>query len=110
MAESTLEQLKKQKQDLLEQVAETQAKIDERLSETIVRCGGCKQAFEVRELEYVQTHWYERPHGCMGGDNWWEGEGQWVCPHCGSTNRLYHKPDIVALKKLFKSVRDTYDK
>jgi hypothetical protein len=37
---------------------------------------------QIRSLTYIQTHWYETPYGCTGGDLWREGEGQFDCPKC----------------------------
>ena len=76
---------------------------------TSVRGKGCGMAFPISELDYIQTLWYTRPHGCMGGDYWNHGEGQFVCPSCGRMNRLYDRPDIEKLKHLFKSTTDRYD-
>lgn len=70
---------------------------------------GCGAWTPIRNLVYVQTHWYTHPHGCTGGDYWNEGEGQWKCPKCGHVNRLHESPEIEALKPYFKGVFDTYD-
>ena len=86
------------------------------LSQTSVLCTnsvygkGCGKETEIRDLVYIQTHWYVPPSGCTGGDYWNEGEGQFACPHCGRLNRLYDRPKIQELKYLFKSVEDFYDK
>ena len=81
---------------------------DNILSETLVECTnsvlgyGCGQKSMVKDLTYIQTHWYVRPSGCTGGDYWNQGEGQFDCLHCGIRNRLYDKPKIEELKYLFK--------
>jgi Zn ribbon nucleic-acid-binding protein len=79
------------------------------LSRTTITCGN-GHPYEIRELEYLQTHWYVSPHGCTGGDYWNKGEGQYECPTCKEIWRLHNKPEIEALKHLFKSTKDTYDK
>lgn len=108
MTEKTIQDLRNEKAVLLKQVAELDAKINRRLSQTVVKCSNkeCSRGYEIRELVYRQTYWYEEPHGCTGGDTWRMNEGQWECPSCKTIMRLYDKPDIVALKHLFKSVED----
>ena len=101
-------ELKAERVALLAKVKSTDEAIAAKLSHTLVRCGQCRIGHEVRELIYLQTHWYESPHGCSGGDTWHAGEGQWACPDCGHTNRLYDNPDVTALKPLFKLVNDKY--
>jgi hypothetical protein len=84
---------------------------DDLLSMTTVECvrRDCGLQFWVRDLTYIQTHWYVSPHGCTGGDYWNEGEGQWRCK-CGHINRLYNKPEIQKLKRLFRDVENSYDR
>jgi len=88
---------------------------EELLSHTPVSCTpnnhgrGCGESFEVRDLVYIQTHWYERPHGCSGGDTWHQGEGNFICPKCGHRNRLYDRPEIAALKLHFNSVKNEHE-
>ena len=95
-----------------ERLDEITRQIDERKSQTIVRCPNkdCLRGYEVRELDYIQTHWYVEPSGCTGGDYWNKGEGRWRCPVCGAVTRLYNKPDISELKPYFKSIVDDYGK
>jgi len=87
---------------------------DDRLARTLIRCmssvlgEGCGKRTQIRKLEYIQTHWYESPYGCNGGDLWHEDEGQFDCPKCGVRNRLYDRPEIEKLKHLFNGVRKTY--
>ena len=78
------------------------------LAKTWVTCWFCGLHHMVGGLTYVQTHWYVRPYGCTDGDYWKQGEGQWDCPACGNNNRLYDKPGIVVLKRLFAKVIDCY--
>lgn len=112
----SLDTLRERLKEAKSLVEEIQAQINDKLSRTLVRCEGggrqkgCGLGFEVRELDYIQTFWYESPHGCMGGDTWHMGEGKWVCPKCFAENRLYDKPEINALKSLFKSVKESHEK
>lgn len=80
-----------------------------------VRCLGwtvghpsCGSLLSVKNLVYIQTHWYTEPYGCVSGDYWNEGEGQFVCSKCERLNRLYERPKVQAMKKLFKEVKDEY--
>ncbi len=41
----------------------------------LINCIHCDQRTQLGSLIYIQTHWYEEPHGCTGGDWWHEGEG-----------------------------------
>lgn len=112
----TLDELTAARSAKQAEIAELTARIDALRKQTLVKCSnnnygkGCGQALEIGELEYLQTHWYESPHGCMGGDTWHSDEGQFDCPHCGHRNRLYNRPEIEKLKHLFASVKDVYDK
>lgn len=85
------------------------------LSRTKVRCTttysrkGCGKEAEIRDLVYIQTHWYVPPSGCSDGDYWRSGEGQYECPHCGHLNRLHDRPEIVSLSSMFRGITDTHD-
>lgn len=75
-----------------------------------ITCGKCNRRSQLRTLIYIQDHWYTSPSGCIGGDYWNLGEGQFVCPKCGIRNRMIHKygEKFVSLKSAFKGVRDKY--
>lgn len=104
------------------QVSEAKAILAERekaekkaISETLVQCTtqvatgkGCGAWHPIKELTYIQTHWYNEPYGCTGGDNWYAGEGQWRCPSCGHLNRLYVTPEVEAMKAQFARIENTY--
>jgi hypothetical protein len=114
LMELTQEELADKRKAVQEELSKYDAEIKRRKSLTLVRCEntvaygkGCGAGFEIRDLEYIQTYWYEPPSGCSDGDNWWQGEGQWKCPSCGHTNRLYDKPDVTKLKSLFKNTVDS---
>ena len=104
----SLAELEKKKKELTEALTEIDDKIKYIQRRTMVRCEsnnlgkGCMTGFRIRELTYIQTHWYEEPYGCTGGDCWHESEGQWICPKCGHRNRLFDEPDIEKMKYLFK--------
>jgi len=115
MSEDTLESLAKERFAALAVLDDIDARISTNKSLTLVRCeknvngDGCGQGFEVRELEYIQTHWYVPPRGCTEGGYWKPGEGNWRCPKCGHLNRLYDKPDVESIKHLFLKVVGVYD-
>lgn len=81
-----------------------------------ITCACCGRKTQLSKLTLLQTHWYESPYSCTGGDYWHRGERQYVCPKCGETNRgLDHKwhacnPAIERLAAYFGSREDVYDK
>lgn len=81
---------------------------DANVKRTSILCKFCKNKSHIRSVIYIQTHWYVRPYGCTEGDYWKSGEGNWDCLVCGRRNRLFDKPEIVAMKRLFASVRECY--
>lgn len=112
----TLDELRARLGSVKEEENLIQDFIDQKLKKTLVQCTdnnhgkGCGMALKVGELTYIQTHWYESPHGCTGGDIWHQGEGQFFCPHCNHRNRLYDRPEIEKLKHLFKDSVDEHSK
>lgn len=114
MGEDSLKGLLDRKAELEAAASAVEEKIGEKLSRTLVRCStdsygkGCGMGYEVRELTYIQTHWYVSPGGCTEGDYWRQGEGQWACLNCKKRNRLYDKPEIENLKRFFLKVIDEH--
>lgn len=107
----TLTDLTEEQKRNAEEAHRIAKEIDAKLKKTLVRCEpawGCGMGYEIQELTYIQTKWYTPPSGCMGGDYWNNGEGQWKCPNCGKINRLYNKPEIMKLKHLFGKTEDAY--
>lgn len=110
----TLENLQQEQATILSQLAVVDTKIKEKKKQTLVQCTnnchgkGCGMGYQINNLTYIQTHWYETPSGCTGGDMWHQGEGKFICPSCGHKNRLYDRPEIEELKPLFKDVVDEY--
>ena len=78
------------------------------LSETAIQCSNCRIQSAIKDMTYIQTHWYTSPTGCNEGDYWNQGEGRCECPSCGCVMRLYEHPELEALKSLFKEIKDTY--
>jgi hypothetical protein len=82
-----------------------------------IQCCACHAKFPIATQEYIQTHWYTRPHGCTEGDYWNRGEANWICPGCGYRMRFdaspnkydwMYRPELVALKPLFAKVHACY--
>lgn len=108
--EEDLEELTKEKSELEQQLKQLHTKIDKQLTRTKLICDSCQKQFEINELIWIQTHWYEHPRGCTEGDTWHEGEGQWKCPECDHKHRLYNKPEISKLRRYFKSEEKVYER
>lgn len=120
LGETPLDQLVLELREKLAAIDEKRDELTARLSDAVaqtrVKClancygKGCGQTSAIRDLVYLQTHWYVPPSGCSDGDYWRQGEGMYECLHCGHMNRLYERADIEALKHLFRGVVDTYDR
>lgn len=95
---------------------EAQAYLDSIHAQALIKCCKCEATYPIATQEYIQTYWYTEPRGCTGGDYWNIGESNWECPGCGYKNRFdakadkgyldFYRPEIVALKSMFKSVRE----
>ena len=98
-----------------EQIQKLLDKKSDILSKTLVKCEsnvygkGCGKKTQIKNLTFIQTHWYEEPWGCNGGADWNPGEGQFICPKCGHKNRLYDRPRIQDLKYSFGKIENQYD-
>ena len=113
----TLKQLKNQQKQLTQQLEALNVLIKKKEAlQTLVTCEsnnhgqGCGKRFSIKNITYIQTHWYVEPHGCTGGDYWNEGEGNWICPKCKHRNRLYMYKDIEAKKHLFKEIQKEHER
>lgn len=115
MKTKTTEELKEQLNVLSEKSNKILSELRKRDGNTLIQCiattpygKGCGSAFKVKDIVLIQTHWYEPPYSCSGGDAWYRGERQFECPSCGLRNRLYNRPDVDKLKGLFKETIDEY--
>lgn len=61
--------------------------VHESKPKTKFKCG-CGKQHMLKDCIGIQTHWYTRPHGCIGGDYWNRGEFQIVCPKTDHKNRI----------------------
>ncbi len=97
-------------------IAEHSKSIEDAKRNSLVQCTtqfatgkGCGAFLTIKDLTYIQTHWYVKPYGCTGGDYYRPGEGQFKCPHCGHINRLYVSPEVEAMKPYFKDIEQKYE-
>lgn len=78
------------------------------LKKTKISCGNCDAESMIKDVTYIQPHWYEPPHGCMGGDTWHESESYALlrCPHCKAILQITAetRPELMALKYSFKEI------
>jgi hypothetical protein len=111
---------------LEKEILKLQAELEKAKKHVLILCFWCGKRTKVKNLTFIQTHWYEEPWGCTGGDNWNPGEGKYICPKCGQENRLIEKrtwaykgqPPLeiiqretekaLSLKHHFKEIKDTY--
>jgi hypothetical protein len=101
---SKLKEIEKKIAVLYKERAKLNKEREEALSRKLITCSGCGKKTQVGKLAYIQTQWYTTPYGCMGGDYWNDGEGQFICPKCYHLNRLYNRKDVQKLKYSFKEV------
>lgn len=78
--ELELKELKLKEQKLLEKLSKQKAN-------KTFKCG-CGKLHKIKDCIAIQTHWYESPHGCTGGDTWHTGEIQIICPITDNKNRI----------------------
>ena len=120
--------LEQQFEKLGEETRKIHQKIKKRNKKRTIKCVSCDKAHEIGDLTAIQTHWYEEPSGCTDGDQWHEGELQFVCPETEIRNRLLFNNFDVSYeerklyknnpgdqfksmyKELFKEVKDCYEK
>jgi len=76
-----LEQVREEERSILGQ-------IDIMNKNKTIECAACGQSYRIGDLTAVQKYWYEEPSGCTGGDQWHEGELQFICPGDDVVNRL----------------------
>lgn len=63
-----------------------------------IKCKKCGRKSQIKSLKYSEIFYYEKPHGCIGGDNWYSSGIYLECPKCGNTTKL-HKPSNLASEK-----------
>lgn len=63
---------------------------------TIFTCGSCKKRVPFARCDFIQEHWYERPHSCNEGGSWNNSEVGFchiLCPLCLEENYIYTHTD-----------------
>lgn len=105
---TNLTNLLKKKQEIIDELKNVEKEIKTEQSKTVVKCSFCNVEYMVCNLIYIRTHWYTPPSGCIAGDYWNEGDGEFKCLSCNRINRL---PSIIKeLQYRFKRIEDTYVK
>lgn len=94
-----------------QQLNEAHLQLRDAIGNSFLTCRSCGKKSKVSSITLIQTHWYERPYSCMGGDRWHAGEKQYNCPKCGHRNRDYNHPEFKEASKCedaFKNVEQEY--
>lgn len=104
-----IDKLIKETSGVLQALQEDRAEIVKR---TKISCGNCDQESMIKDIVYIQPHWYESPHGCTGGDTWHEDKDYALmrCPHCKSILQItsHQNADLMALKYSFKEIENQH--
>lgn len=86
----TIEKLKHEQQVLISKASALKDAINALIKKKYFTCPNaeCGAKTPIGELTYRQTHWYERPYSCSGGDCYHESYGEIKCPKCGRIEQL----------------------
>lgn len=103
---ATTKQLQDRLSELAAEAEQVRNELEREGTNKYARCATCSTRTKVGRLVYIQTHLRMDPY--EGGGYWKRGEGQFDCPKCGTRNRLYDRPDVVALRRYFKEVVNHY--
>lgn len=110
-----IKEAQKRLKELQVEANQLHAIVDESKRNKILKCYSCKKGKKVKNLTFVQTHFYVSPYSCTGGDYWNPGPVGFTCPICLKFNssRLsyegkWSRPEINNLQKFFKNREDTY--
>ncbi len=75
---------------------------------SFILCIHCNKKSVLSSWTFIQNHWYEKPHGCLGGDNWWSSKKECChisCPKCEKQNYLYNHPQKEKIVKILNDFR-----
>ena len=78
------------------------------LRRQVLFCEHCKKRSQLSRWNFLQTHWYEAPYSCAGGDTWHQNETEVcyvACPKCGKWNYIYNHPQKVRILKTLNGYR-----
>ncbi len=74
----------------------------------IILCTTCAKDAKMLDWKFIQDHWYERPHGCTEGAEWYPSRTEVchiVCPHCHAKLYIYAHPQKKDIVKLVESIK-----
>lgn len=77
--------------------------------DNFVKCASCNSRHKIKNLTFIQAHFYVRPFGCTGGDYWnsCKSDSGYKCLKCGVRNRLL--PEwVYNLRHKFKELVDEH--
>lgn len=107
-----LREIEKELKRLKEREAELLLLLNQKKARTRVTCinaglrkGACGKSYMIKDLVYVQYHYYHPPVSCSAGDYWTPESADFICK-CG--HRVRCSPELEKLQYLFKEVRNEY--
>lgn len=108
-----VEKLRRKREILANKFENKQTAISNEMAKLIAQytfsCGHCHTVSQIGDAEFIEHYWYESPHGCTGGDNWWLSEDVAAieCPVCNAHLRIYtpEYADYFSKKQYFKAVK-----
>ena len=74
----------------------------------IILCTACTKDAKMLDWKFIQNHWYEGPHGCTEGAEWYPSQTEVchiVCPHCHAKLYIYTHPQKKEILKLVESIK-----
>ena len=100
-----LETAKKKLEGMQEQQETEQLRV---LKRQIVQCEHCRKRSHLGRWSFIQTHWYEAPYSCFGGDQWHRDETKSchiACPACGAWNYIHNHAQKALIVKTLDGYR-----
>lgn len=55
---------------------------------TILTCQSCGKGSQIKSYRYSDRYWYEKPYGCMAGDQWYFDGYNIECPNCNAVGKV----------------------
>ena len=74
---------KSREQVIAGQISELEKELAEVKRNHRWQCPECSRKTRVRDIDLIESQWYESPYGCTGGDRWRHGGFKFLCPKCG---------------------------
>lgn len=113
----TKKQLLAEKALLVEELNWVNAQLETKTAASRIKCEntgrtgkdkGCGKTFAVKDLTFIQMHYYDHNTGSPNGGFYRESESQWECPSCHTRIRSYFNKTFVPLQRFFKEVIKEY--